>query len=178
MTNTLFDSKHLREYAAYGSIAGLLYVFSVWYFLYRSNYHTPHVLFIGSIFFMFLIMIYALRLTKRRSENYSTWVMIIAGQMAVAVGVVVSVIGSFILCSFYTPELIDSGSADGFLRNAPGGLKINNSGTLELIFFIAIIENYGAAAFISAIIAYAVKPDQTQDKTPMIFEEPAESNFF
>jgi hypothetical protein len=174
MTSTLFNKKHLREYAAYGSIAGLLHFLTVWYFLYRSNYHVSPILFIGSIFFMFVIMIYALKLTKRRSDNYSTWAMIIAGQMTVATGIAVSVTGSFILCCFYIPGFVNGGGADEFLRNAPIGRNVNNSGTLELIFITATFENYGAGAFISAMVAYAIKPNQTQDQTPTIFEEPAE----
>jgi len=110
---------------------------------------------------MYVIMIYALKLTKRGPDYFSPLVFIIAGQMAVAVGIIVSVIGSFILCFFYIPEFVPSGGADDFLRNAPGGLNLNNTGTLELIFITAIIENYGAGAFISAMIAYAIKPNQT-----------------
>ena len=173
MANALFNRKHLTDYAAFGSIAGLLHVLTVWYFLYRSNYQTSPILVIGSIFFMFVIMIYALKLTKRRPDYYSTWFMIIAGQMAVAVGIVVSVLGSLILCFFYLPELGITNGPDSFLRNAPGGLNENNSGTLGLIFIMATIENYGAGAFISAMIAYAIKPNQTLDQTPTIFEEPA-----
>jgi len=174
MVNIIFNKKHLAEYASYGSVAGLFHVVTVWYFLYRSNDPASAALFIGSIFFMFVIMIYALKLAKRRPDYYSTWGMIIAGQMAVAVGIVVSVVCSFILCCFYIPGFMNSGGADDFLRNAPSGLKINNSGTLMLIFTSAIFENYGGGAFISAIIAYAVKPNQTEDQTPTIFEEPAQ----
>jgi hypothetical protein len=174
MANNLFNKKHITEYTTYGSIAGLLYVLTVWYFLYRSNYQTPHVLFIGSIFFMFVIMIYALKLTKRRPDYYSTWGMIIAGQMTVAIGIAVSVIGSLVLCYFYLPQFMGSRESENLLRNVSGGLNKNNSGAFGLIFFTAVIENYGAGAFISAMIAYAIKPDQTRDRTPSIFEEPAE----
>ena len=45
MANILFNNKHLTEYAAYGSIAGLFHFLTVWYFLHRSNYHTSPVLF-------------------------------------------------------------------------------------------------------------------------------------
>jgi hypothetical protein len=172
MANTLLNKKHLREYATYGSIAGLLHFLTVWYFLYRSNYHASPILFIGSIFFMFVIMIYALKLTKRRSDNYSTWAMIIAGQITVATGIAVSVIGSFILCCFYIPGFMNSGGPDGFSPNTPGGPGVNNAGALGLIFLTATFENYGAGAFISAMVAYAIKPDQTKDQTPIIFEEP------
>jgi hypothetical protein len=172
MANTVFNKKHLREYAAYGSIAGLLHVFTVWYFLHRSNYQTSAVVFIGSIFFMFVIMMYALRLTKRRPDNNSIWVMIMAGQMTVAVGVIVSVIGSFILCCFYIRGFMNSGDGVDIFQNVPHGFNVN-SDSLKLIFITSTIENYGAGAFISAMISYALKPNQTQDQTPAIFEEPA-----
>ena len=126
---------------------------------------------------MFVIMIYALKLTKRRPDYYSTWGMIIAGQMAVGVGIVVSVISSFMLCYFYLPGFMNNSIADDFLGNFPRVLNVNNSETLELIFITAIIENYLAGAFISAMIAYAVKPNQTEDQTPTIFEEPAQPKY-
>jgi hypothetical protein len=170
MANILFNKKHLGEYASYGGIAGLLYAFSVWYFLFRSDYRTSPVLFIGSAFFMFVIMIYAFRLIRRKSENYSTWMMIIAGQMAVAVGIIVSVIVSFALCCFYIPGFVNSSGTELLLRKA---INTNDPGRLELIFMMAIIANYCAGAFISAMVAYALKPDQTRDETPAIFEEPA-----
>ena len=172
MTDILFNKKHLKEYAVYGSIAGIFHILTVWYFLHEPNYHTAPILFIGSIFFMFVIMVYSVKLTKRRPDYKSTWVMLISGQMAVVVGIVVSVICSFILCCFYIPGFIKGGGTDSFLRNAPSGLNVNNTGTIELIFITATFENYGAGAFISAMIAYALKPDQTKDLTPEIFEEP------
>lgn len=159
MTNFLFNTKHLKEYAVYGTIAGAFHFLTVWYFLHESNYRTAPILFIGSIFFMFVIMVYSVRLTKQQPDHESTWGMLISGQMTVVVGIVVSVICSFILCCFYIP---------GFIKG--GG---NSAGTIELIFLTATFENYGAGAFISAIIAYAAKPDQTKDLTPEIFEEPA-----
>ena len=172
MTDILFNKKHLKEYAVYGSIAGIFHALTVWYFLHESNYHTATILFIGSIFFMFVIMVYSVKLTKRRSDYESTWGMLISGQMAVVVGVVVSVICSIILCYFYIHGFIKGGGTDEFLRNAPSGLNVKNTGTTELIFITATFENYGAGAFISAMIAYALKPNQTEDITPEIFEEP------
>lgn len=172
MTDILFNKKHLKEYAVYGSIAGIFHILTVWYFLHEPNNHTAPMLFIGSIFFMFVIMVYSVKLTKRGPDYKSTWGMLISGQMAVVVGVVVSVICSFILCCFYIPGFINGSDADNFLGNTPSDLDVNNTGTIELIFITATFENYGAGAFISAMIAYALKPDQTKDLTPEIFEEP------
>ena len=171
MKNILFNKKHLKEYVLYGSIAGIFHALGVWYFLHESNYRTAVVLFIGSILFMFVIMVYAVKLTKRRSDYESTWGMLVSGQMAVVVGVVVSVVFSMILCFFYIPGFIKGTSVDEFLLNAPGGLNVNNRGTIELIFVTGTLENYGAGAFISGIIAYALKPNQTEDITPEIFED-------
>src|SRR5436190_12644998 len=137
MTDILFNKKHLKEYAAYGSIAGIFHILGVWYFLHESNYHTAAILFIGSIFFMFVIMIYSIKLAKRRPDDKSIWGMLISGQMAVAVGIVISVICSFILCCFYMPGFINGGGTDDLLRNAPTGLNVNNTGTIELIFITA-----------------------------------------
>jgi hypothetical protein len=170
MINVLFNKRHLTEYAIFGSIAGLTYVITVWCFLSRADFQTPRVLFIGSVFFMFVIMTYAVRLTRRKSENYSTWSMIIAGQMCVATGIIVSVIGSFVLCWFYMKRFVDGTGGQDFFRKSTNA---GTSNTLILIFIAAIIANYCAGAFISAMVAYALKPDQTKDETPTIFEEPA-----
>lgn len=176
MTNILFNKKHLKEYALYGSIAGIFHIGSVWYFLSKSAYYPAPILFFGSILFMFVIMVYAVKLTKRRSDNKSTWGMIISGQITVAFGIVISVICSFILCSFYIPGFINGAGAVGIFRSAASRLNVNHTGTIELIFITATFENYGAGAFISAMIAYALKPDQTQDLTPEIFEEPPDKD--
>jgi hypothetical protein len=174
MANILFNRKHLKEYALYGSIAGAFHGLTVWFFLRQPHYHTSPVLFIGSFFFMFSIMAYSIRLTRRRPEYKSTWTMLIAGHMAVVTGILVSATGSFILCWIYIPGLMSGQSSEDFLHSAPGGLNVNNIGTLELIFITATFENFVAGAFISAMIAYALKPNQTRDQTPKIFEEPAE----
>lgn len=162
MKSVLFNKKHLKEYSVYGSIAGLFHVLTVWYFLHTSNYSKAPILFIGSIFFMFVIMIYAIKLTRRQPDSESTWSMLISGQITVFVGIVVSMIFSFILCCFYIPGFLTDGT----------GLHVNNTGTTGLIFITASFENYGGGAFISAMIAYALKPDQTKDITPEIFDEP------
>ena len=149
MTYFLFNRKHFKEYTVYGGIAGICHSLTVWYFLHQSNDHGAGILFIGSIFFMFVIMIYAIRLTKQPPDNKRTWGMLISGQIAVLSGIVVSVISSIILCSIYMPA----------------------AGSVVLIFVTAIFENYGAGAFMSAMVAYALKPNQTVDRTPEIFEE-------
>jgi hypothetical protein len=152
MAYFLFDKKHLKEYAAYGAVAGICHGLTVWYFLQQSGNGSAAMLFIGSIFFMFVIMFYAIRLAKLLPDNKRTWGMLISGQIVVLTGMIISVTCSIILCSIYKPV----------------------SGYLSLIFVTATFENYGAGAFISSMVAYALKPDQTTDRTPEIFEELAD----
>jgi hypothetical protein len=173
MATSLFNNKHIKEYAAFGGLAALFFVLSVWYYLSKPNYQASSVLSIGSILFMFIIMLYALRLVKRRPDYYSTWLMIIEGQLAVVISTVISVIGSFILCCIYIPDFFTIKAVDNNFHNNPGGQHVKYPYSVELIFIMAIIENYLVGAFISAIISYAVKPNQKRDETPNIFEEPA-----
>ena len=113
MRYALFNRSHFIEYIKYGSIAGVLHVLTVWYFLHKQNDQLSPVLFIGSIFFMLVILIYAVKLVNRQPEKYSTWTMIIAGQITVIIGILVSITGSILLCTgiamaFHLPPLIQS----------------------------------------------------------------------
>jgi hypothetical protein len=155
----LFNKKHRREYVVYGLCAGLPYVFTVWHFLDAADQPSV-VLIIGSVFFMIAIIIYAIKLTRRKPEMYSTWEMLMVGQLAVAAGIIVTLFGSSLPWYVY---IFSEGNA---------GDKFDDA--LLLIFATAVIENYIAGAFISAIVAYAGKRDQTGDETPDMFEEQAE----
>lgn len=173
MANTLFDRRHLREYALYGSLAGLVYSIPVLLYLAIASYYYSAILFIGSILFMFVILIYSIKLTRRRPDYKSTGMMIIAGHMAVLVGIFISVVCATILCFAFIPGFLSGDSQDAFLNRAPQAFNKDNEGTLMLIYVTATIVNFGAGAFMSVLVSYVVKLNQTKDKAPSILEEPA-----
>lgn len=174
MANILFDRKHKREYLMWGGLAGLAYAVPVLVYLAIANYYYSATIFIGCILFMFVVLAYTMRLTRRRPEYKSTWMMIIAGHFVVLVGIIISVLASFLLCFLFIPGFLSGDSSDAFLRQSPEAININNTSTLMLIAITSTLVNFGVGGFISIITSYSVKTNQTHDKTPRILNnEPA-----
>lgn len=164
MNNPAFNRQHAKDYFLYGSVAALLFVLPVWYFLMRADYAQSWVVYSGCILFMFVIMLYAMRLIHRRQDHTSAVTMLLAGHLCVLTGILLSVLFSGILCFLYIPGFLSGHSADGFLTHAPEGLNRNNTGTVFQVFFPAVLGNLGAGSFMSVIISYVLKPNQTEDK--------------
>lgn len=163
MANPLFSSRHIKEYLFYGILSGIAFAIPVWLFFYLANYTHSWLVHLGSILFMFVIMVYAIKLTRRRPDYQSTGMMAMAGHIAILVGIVVSVILSIILCFSYIPGFM-GGNSDAVLKNAPQTFDPNNRGTVLQIFIAAIGENFGAGSFISLLVSYVLKLNQTKDK--------------
>jgi len=172
MANILFDRRHLQEYALWGAMAGLGYGIPVFIYLAMANYYYTATLFIGCSLFMFVVLAYTMKLSRRRPEYKSTWAMIFAGHMVVLTGIIVSVLVSLVFCFIFIPGFMSGNSNSNFLRRAPEAVNVHNSSTLMLIAMTATLVNFGVGGFISIVTAYAVKMNQTKDRTPSIFQEP------
>jgi len=173
MANVLFDRKHRREYLLWGGLAGLGYSIPVLVYLSMANYYYSATVFIGCILFMLVVLLYTIRLTKRRPEYKSTWMMIIAGHMVVLTGIIMSVLVSFFLCLIYIPGFLSGHSLGSFMKDSPDAMNIHNTGTLMIIAITSTLVNFGVGGVITILAAYAVKLNQTKDKTPDILNEPA-----
>lgn len=174
MASLLFDRKHRREYLMWGALAGMAYSIPVLIYLAIANYYYSATVFIGCILFMFVVLMYNMRLTRRRPEYKSTWMMIIAGHMVVLTGIIISVLVSFLLCFLFIPGFMSGQSSDTFLRESPEAVNRHNASTLMMIAITATLVNFGVGGVISILVSYAVKLNQTHDKTPGILnKEPA-----
>lgn len=174
MANLLFDRQHKREYLMWGALAGLAYSVPVLVYLAMANYYYSATVFIGCILFMFVILTYTMRLTKRRPEYKSTWMMIIAGHMVILTGIVIAVLMSFLLCFIFIPGFMSGHSPDTFLQESPQAVNRHNASTLMMIAITSTLVNFGVGGVISIIVSYAVKLNQTKDKTPTVLNnEPA-----
>ena len=163
MQDPVFDRRHLREYLVYGTIAGILYTVPVWFFLHKATYQASGIAYIGCILFMFVILIYSIRLNQRKSDYQSAWRMIVAGHMAVLAGIIISVFLSILLCLIYIP---------GFLGgNKPAENNIDTTSAIQAIFLTATVGNFGVGAFISLLCSYVIKPNQTTDETPEVLQD-------
>ena len=170
MKNSLYNRRHIREYMYYGLLAAIAYIIPVWVFFFFLDYNLTGIIYFGSALFMFVIMRYSFRLSRRRPEYKSTWMMIIASHFAVLTGIVFSVIFTTILCFIYIPGFLTFGS-DNVLKDAPSGLNNQNWSLLMLLYVCATIENFGAGGFIAVLGPYVFKLNQTKDKSAQLESE-------
>jgi hypothetical protein len=170
MKNSLYDIRHWKEYIGYGLISGLLYIIPSWIFLSLADYNEIYIIFFGSIFFMFVILFYVFRLSRRRTEYKSAWMMIIAAHFAILVGIIVAVVMTFILCYIYIPGFLSTDTTQ-LIKDTPGAQSAGDSDTVILLFVCATIENFGAAGFIATLGPYVFKLNQTKDRSALLEAE-------
>ncbi|HUR65087.1 MAG TPA: hypothetical protein VMZ03_01950, partial [Chitinophagaceae bacterium] len=164
MKNSLYNQKHLREYLMYGLLSAAAFIIPVWIFFFFLDYNQLALLFVGSILFMFVIMFYVIKLSRRRTEYQSSWMMIIAAHGAIMAGIIFSVLMTTILCFIYIPGFL-SGDSGNVLADAPSGLNNQNWGLIGILYICATIANFGAGGFIAVLGPYVFKKNQTKDKT-------------
>ena len=170
MKNILYNRQHMREYLLYGLIAALAFIIPVWIFFFYPDYSQIGLFFVGSMLFMFVILWYSIKLSGRRPEYKSTWMMIIAAHFAILVGIVISVLLATILCFIYIPGFM-SGDSTNVLDDAPKGLNNQNWNLLSILFLCATVANFGAGGFIAVLGPYVFKKNQTKDKTAVLDPE-------
>ena len=167
MKNSLYNKRHLKEYLKYGLLSSLVYIIPVWVFFFYKDYTRLAIIYLGSIFFMFVIMRYVILLSKIRPEYKSSWMMIIAAHFAVLTGIAFSVLFTLLLCFVYIPGFL-SGDSLEILKHAPSALNNNNSSLILLLFICATIENFGVGGFIAVLGPYVFKKNQTKDKSAVL----------
>lgn len=168
MKNSLYNKRHFREYLFYGALAALLYIVPVWIFLHIMDYGQLYLIYAGSIAFMALIGVYSYKLSRRRTEYKSSWMMVIAAHFAVLTGIVIAVILTTILCFVYIPGFMSGESSEQLLQNAPEVYNKNNAGLVLSLYLCATVENFGAAGFMALLGPYVFKIDQTRDKSAVL----------
>lgn len=167
MKNILYNRAHLLEYLKYGILAALAFSIPVLVFFLYSDYNQLGIIYLGSIFFMFVIMAYSVKLSSRRPEYRSTWMMIAASHMAVLTGILFSVLMSVVLCFFFVPGFL-SGNSDEVLADAPSGLNNQNWGLISFLLICATVLNFGAGGFMGVLGPYVFKKNQMKDKTAIL----------
>lgn len=170
MKNSLYNKKHVREYLLYGPLAALCFMIPMLIFFINLDYNRIWILFLGIILFMFGIMLYALKLSRRRPEYKSSWMMIIASHFVILTGVAFSVVATLILCFIFIPGFL-SGSSVDVLTDAPSAHDARNTNLIMILFLCATLGNYFAGSFIAVLGPYVFKINQTKDKSAVLEEK-------
>ncbi|MEP6674792.1 MAG: hypothetical protein ABJA78_06545 [Ferruginibacter sp.] len=156
MQNPVFDRQHIREYFVYGSIAAVLYMIPVWFFLADAEYKNLYYLFIGIALFMLTILCYAYKLVYRPYERKRSVAMLTAGHLATISGIAIALLLVLISVLIFFPHLSIPLPADSILKGAPATLQPHRpSGLLFMLLAVTAIGNAGVGSFISVATSYA-----------------------
>lgn len=165
MKTPIFNRKHLTEYIGYGAIAAFLYLTTLFFYLQSNRYENTYYLYVGNGLFLLTIFLYNIKLLYRSYDKRRAVSMLIAGHLTTLAGVTLTVVLSLIMALIYFPALFSEMPADEVLHNAPANSAPHRpSGLLFMVYINAIICNFAAGAFISIMVSYAGKLNQTKDK--------------
>ncbi|MEO6550262.1 MAG: hypothetical protein ABIN94_19820 [Ferruginibacter sp.] len=165
MPRPIFDKRHIREYLSFGSIAAIVYMIPVVLFLYHNSYQHLYYLFIGCVLFMAAIFFYVYRLLYSRYDEKRAASMLIAGILATLTGILIACILDVVAMLFFNPHLFAQVPNDQVLPGAaPQDRQNTPAYLLMMIMATTIIGNFATGTFISVIVGYAGKLDQTKDK--------------
>jgi len=91
--------------------------------------------------------------------------MLIAGHLATLTGIIIACILSVIAMLFFFPDLFARMSSDQIIPGAPAQSRTGHpSELLLMILATATLGNFFVGSFVSVLVAYTAKKDQTQDK--------------
>jgi len=165
MSKPVFDKRHLKEYVLFGGGAAVAYMVPVVIFLSKHNYQSLYYLFMGCAFFMAVIFYYVYRLLYAPYDEKRAVSMLIAGHLATLTGILIASILVIIAMLFFESDLFASVPPQQVLQGAaPQDQAGRPAYLLMMMLATAIIGNFATGSFISVIVSYAGKRDQTRDK--------------
>jgi uncharacterized membrane protein len=147
----------------YAAVAAVLFAVPLIIFLQDTTFSRAWLLYLGNFLFMVVIAAYMMMFNAKKDENASTTSLLSTGHVVTVIGVIISVILAFIALSVFVPGLFSS-SPDKVLENAPAqeeGRRTN--GLVFMVFMNATVGNVSTGSFVSIILAYYQKRDQTKE---------------
>jgi len=154
----MFKKEYLAAYIKWGIIAAIVFCIPMIMFVKSAEFSSTYLLYIGNVLFLVAIAIYMLSFNKKKGENASTQTMNAAGHIATFFGIIISCIVAAIVLSVFMP-------GETILQDAPA--QTGNGDTHGLVFMVfmnAIIGNLVGGSFVSIILPYTARKNQTKDK--------------
>ena len=151
------------------AIAALLFCIAVFAYIRQADYNQTWLLYLGSFAFMVVIWVHTMRDSKKRANNdESTVALVFASHVATILGVVISVLVSFILLSVFVPGYLEAGNTAKALEQVPANMVHDKTEGLSFIVIMAAsVINFAAGSFGGIILPFYLKRNQTRDsKTP------------
>jgi hypothetical protein len=159
---------NIRKYFFYSLMAAVLYCIPVLIFIIHATYTDAWLLYLGNFLFMGAITYFMLTFNRKREDNASSTSMLVAGHATTVMGIIIACIISFIILVLLVPGFFHSGVAGKVLAdNTPMNVRGNTNGLSFMVFADAVFGNISAGSFISIILAFTVKRDQTRESSTL-----------
>ena len=96
--------------------------------------------------------------------------MVLASHLTTIAGTILSIIFCAIMMFVFYPDIFSSVPPDTGLQDAPPNTNHPEhlSGWFFMILINALVLNFGAGSFISIMVSYAGKKNQTKDKPALL----------
>jgi uncharacterized membrane protein len=165
MKNPLYDRQHVLEYLLFGALAAIAFVVFSVIFLINNKYENLYLIYVGNVAFVVVISIYNFMLINRAHEGKSTVRMMIPVHIATLIGIILAVILSLISVYAIFGSLTDLRPNNAVLEGANASAAVSRpAGILIMILIYATVANFAFSSFISVLISYVGKKNQTKDK--------------
>ena len=154
----MFKGINLKPYITHALMAALLYCLPVIFFLKAADYTRAWELYIGNFLFLLVIVLFLFTFNKKRDENAGTLLMLTASSITTVLGTIAATILGLGLLLIFVPGLLQSGTPDKVLTNAPGNSVLDKTdGLVFMVISNAIIGNVSSGLFVSIIFPFSMK---------------------
>lgn len=157
MENPSSGRKYWRQYLAYGGVAALCYIIPCFLFIKSDAFSGGWTLYIGNALFMVTILIYSLKLSRRKPNEERGQDAFVAGLLASLVGTVVSCLLIVLLLVFFAPHVFTAAPSTAIGQTSPPQILANDTELLFMLFSNAILANFLMGAFVSLIISFGTR---------------------
>lgn len=155
----MFKTHPILKYLKYSILAAIVYCITVFIFIKQESFSGSWILYTGNMLFACVIAVFILQYNKTRDQNASAGKMIFAGNITTVMGIIISCIIGLLLIVLLAPEVFSSSVP--VLQNTPPQMEEPRHELLLTFLMNAIIGNFCGGAFISLLLPFSVKRDQT-----------------
>ncbi len=133
-----------------------------------AKFTETWLLYVGDGVFLFTLFLALMILSKKAGDNASTGYMLMAGHTITVMAIIVICIITFIVLLIYIPGLLQIGTTNKILKQAPvNTVEDKTRGLLFILFVNAVIGTFSAGSFTSVVTAYTIKREQRGDKADL-----------
>ena len=164
----MFTIKNLRKYLPYSAISVFLYAIPATIFVFRANFTSAWLLYLGNFLFLFGIAYSIWQMNRTRNEDAGAVSLVIGGHITTVMGILIACLFMLLIMALVIPGFFHAGYAFKVLQKAPANIVEDNTNGLRfMVVANAIVGNMSAGSFVSIIFPFTMKRNQMHESAPM-----------